>query len=96
MDVLANPAVREKRGEAYRQLATMLDPGTHLETMTAAPLPPIPFDQHQSLLQMNQEEHMTMMMMSSVEQIRFMGMSSKDRMRKMEQMMHNMQHQEHR
>ncbi|MGH7274613.1 MAG: hypothetical protein ACREIQ_09180, partial [Nitrospiria bacterium] len=58
MDVLTNPLVGDKRGEAYRQLAVMLDPEVELETMPAHPLPPIPLDQQQPLLQMDPHEHM--------------------------------------
>jgi hypothetical protein len=92
MDILTNPSVREKRKEAYRQLSLMLDPKKHLETMASHPLPPIPIDQQQTLLQMDQGEHMAMMMMSTDDQIKFLKMPRNERKIKVEQMMKKMDH----
>lgn len=93
MDLLTNPSIRGKREEAYRQLSLILDPKGNLETMPSQPLPPIPFDQHQPLLQTDQMEHMAMMMMSTEEQMRFLRMSPKERKEMTDQMM-KMEHGE--
>ena len=92
MDVLTNPLVRDKRGEAYRQLAVMLDPEAELETMTMHPLPPIPFDQQQPLLQMDPQEQMAMMMLSGDKQMKFLKMSPGERKKRMEELRLEMEH----
>lgn len=93
MDVLANPAVHDKRSEAYRQLAAMLDPNRDLEETPSRPLPPIPFERHQAFLQMDPEEHMAMMMMAVDEQLRFLNLPPAERRKKAEEMMRHRQHQ---
>ncbi|MCG3113309.1 MAG: hypothetical protein MCM46_15950 [Candidatus Manganitrophus sp. SB1] len=92
MDLLTHPKIRDKRDEAYRQLALISDPSGNLETMPSHPLPPIPFDQQQPLLQTNQMEHMAMMMMPTKEQMRFLTLSSLERKKITEKMMKNMNH----
>ncbi|MBI3802196.1 MAG: hypothetical protein HY282_00335 [Nitrospirae bacterium] len=79
MDILTNPAVRNKREEAVRQLHLMQAPIENLETMPLHPLPPIPIEQQQALLQMNPEEAMAMMMMSTEAQLAFLKMSPEER-----------------
>lgn len=75
MDLLTNPAVQDKRAEAYQQLTIMLNPSSHLEERPASLLlPPVPVDRHQPLLQMDQEEHMAMMMLSTEEQHRLLAL----------------------
>jgi hypothetical protein len=87
MDLLTNPAVRDKRDEAYRQLAKILDPERDLETAPLYPLPPIPIDQQQTLLQMSPEEAMTMMLISTEEQLAFLKMTPQERRERMDRSM---------
>lgn len=82
MDVMTRPAVRDKRGEAYRQRSLMLDPTGNLEKMPSPPLPLIPFDQQRPLLQTDQMEHMAMMMLSTDEQMQFLKMPPNQRQKK--------------
>ncbi|HEY5600038.1 MAG TPA: hypothetical protein VIK48_05045 [Candidatus Manganitrophaceae bacterium] len=93
MDLLTNPSVRDKRGEAYRQLKTILYPQGDLETAATRPLPPIPLDRQGALLQMNQEEHMAMMTMSTDEQMSFLEMSSEERKEKIDRLTGKMEHE---
>lgn len=79
MDILTNPSVRNKREEAYRQLHLMQEPIQDLETMPLHPLPSIPIERQQTLLQMRPEEAMAMMMMSTEEQMAFLAMSPEQR-----------------
>ncbi len=85
MDILTNPAVRDKQEEAYRQLQLMQAPVEDLETMPLYFLPPIPIEQQQPLLQMGPEEAMAMMMMSTEEQLAFLKMSSEERQERIKQ-----------
>lgn len=78
MDVLTNPIVRDKRGEAYRQLSLMIDPAENLAE-GSAPLPEIPVEEQQSLLQIDPDEHMVMMEMSQEEQMRFLALPDEKR-----------------
>lgn len=83
MDILTNPAVRNKREEAYRQLHLMQEPVENLETMPLHPLPSIPIEQQQTLLQMGPDEAMAMMMMSTAEQMAFLTLSGEERREQM-------------
>jgi hypothetical protein len=94
MDILTNPAVRDKRDEAYRQLSVMLDPKRDLERMPSLSLPSMSLEAQQSLLQMGQEEHMAMMMMSVDEQLRFIGMTPEERKKMRDKMMQKMEQME--
>ncbi len=86
MDILTNPSVQDKRDEVYRQLDLMQSPREDLETMPLHPLPPIPIDQQQVLLQMNPEEAMAMMMMTTEEQVAFIKMPPEERKERVEQL----------
>jgi hypothetical protein len=86
MDLLTDPSITDKRGEAYRQLALMMDPLTHLEEMPSRSLTPIPLEDQQPLLQLNQEEHMIMMMLPADEQLDFLKMSPRERKEKTDRM----------
>jgi len=79
MDILTNPSVRNKREAVYRQLGLMQAPTADLETMPLHPLPPIPIEEQQTLLQMNPEEAMAMMMMTTEEQLAFLKMPPEKR-----------------
>lgn len=79
MDLLTDPSVIDKKKEAYRQLALMIDPRTDLEAMPSRALAPIPLEQQQPLLQLDQEEHMTMMMLTPDQQMKFLKMSPQER-----------------
>lgn len=94
MDLLAHPSVLDKKGEAYRQLSTMMDPKSHLETMPSRSLPPIPLEKQQPLLQLNQEEHMAMMMMSKEDQLEFLDLSPAERKERVDQIMKKVEHHE--
>ena len=84
MDLLTNPAVHDKREEAYKQLALMANPSSHLEEQPAhLLLPPVPVDRQQPLLQMDQEEHMAMMMLSTKEQHRLLALPVEARKQKL-------------
>jgi hypothetical protein len=82
MDLLTDPSVLDKKKEAYRQLALMMDPQSNLEEMPSRSLPPIPLEDQQPLLQLNQKEHMGMMMMPADEQLQFLKMSPQERKEK--------------
>lgn len=84
MDILTNPAVLDKQEAAYRQLALMQAPTEHLESMPLHPLPPIPIEEQQSLLQMSPEEAMAMMTMSTEDQLTFLKLSPEQRRERME------------
>lgn len=93
MDLLTDPSVTDKKKEAYRQLALMMDPNRHLEEMPSRFLPPIPVEEQQPLLQLNQEEHMAMMMPKE-EQLQFLDLSPEKRKERVDQFMKEMDHQE--
>ncbi|MDC4223854.1 MAG: hypothetical protein MPW15_06390, partial [Candidatus Manganitrophus sp.] len=95
MDILANPSVRDKRGEVYRQLDLMQASTEDLETMPLHPLPPIPIEQQQRLLQMNPEEAMAMMMMSPEEQLAFLDLPSEKRKEKIDRLKQGADHSAH-
>ncbi len=84
-DILAIPAIEDKRAEVYAQLKWMLDPNQHLETMPAYPLPPIPPDRRWPLILMNHHEHMLMMILPVEEQLRFLKMPAEERAMVLEQ-----------
>ena len=94
MDLLPARSVSDKKKEAYRQLALMMDPRTDLEAMPSRSLAPIPVAKQQPLLQLNQEEHMAMMMMSKEEQLQFLDLSPEKRKERVDQFMKEMNHQE--
>ena len=79
MDLLTDRSVSDKKNEAYRQLALMMDPRSNLEERPPRPLAPIPIEAQQPLLQLDQEEHMTMMMLSADQQLKFLKMSPQER-----------------
>lgn len=85
MDILTNPAVRNKRDAVYRQLDLMQAQRKDLETMPLHPLPPIPIEQQQTLLQMDPEEAMAMMM-TTEEQLDFLEMPPEKRKEKVDQL----------
>jgi hypothetical protein len=95
MDILTNPSVRDKRDEVYHQLDLMQASKEDLETMPLHPLPPIPIEQQQTLLQMNPEEAMTMMMMTTEEQLAFLKMPPEEREEKVDQMKKRADHNGH-
>lgn len=95
MDILTNPAVRNKRDAVYRQLDLMQAPRKDLETMPLHSLPPIPIEQQQTLLQMDSEEAMAMMMMTTEEQLDFLEMPPEKRKEKVDQLKKEADHSGH-
>src|SRR5581483_9257284 len=95
MDLLTDPSVSDKKNEAYRQLALMMDPRSNLEERPTRSLAPIPIEEQQPLLQLDQEEHMTMMMMNSKEeQLQFLELSPEKRKERVGRFMKEMDHHE--